>query len=255
MEIIWWKEDNRETRVAVKDQEANQLQVETRKKSVEKLIQGIAAASIQKAPMHIPTTSGKVGALRELLRQSQAPSRMPEAPMRTLTPPSLRVMVPTSVHQSILTVPIVSRTRAAQAAATKLSQGPARNTHAQSKCALERVLHTANFLDKKSVASKKTRLQYLWRHWPSWTLIQVKCSNINNLPITKIRISAGHGTHQRPTKSAVYFRAWGKESKTPLAPAISSEENKCHWTGTVMSHRENFNVQSTAKRHKDKEHD
>ena len=41
----------RETRAAVKHQEATRLQVEAKKKSVEKLIQGIAAVRMQEAPM------------------------------------------------------------------------------------------------------------------------------------------------------------------------------------------------------------
>ena len=82
--------------------------------------------------MRIPTTSGKARALREVLRQSQIPPRVP-----------------------ILTVSIASRTRAAQAIATKLSQGPASNTRSQWNCVLEWALHAASFLDKKCVSAKR----------------------------------------------------------------------------------------------------
>ena len=116
----------RATRAAVKDQEAKQLQVEASGTRVEEFIQ----AKLQEAPMRIPTTSGKAGALRELLRQSQAPPRVPM-------------------------IPIASRTQAGQAAATKLSQGPASNTRSQANCALEQALHAASFLDKKCVSAKR----------------------------------------------------------------------------------------------------
>ena len=102
---------------AVTDQEAKQLRVEVTKKSVDKFI----PAKLEEAPVRITTTSGRAGALSELLRQSQAPPRVPEAPM-----------------------PTAARTRAGQAAATKLSQGPASNTRSQANCALERALHAAS---------------------------------------------------------------------------------------------------------------
>ena len=116
-----------------------QTAVEARAR-IEEMWQNQAPPRVHEVPMRIPTTSGKAGALRELLQQSQAPSR---------------VIVPTPVRQSIPMVPIASRTRAAQAAATKLSQGPASNTRSQSNCALERALHVARFLDKKSVSAKR----------------------------------------------------------------------------------------------------
>ena len=84
---------------------------------------------------------------------------MPEAPMRTSTPSNPRVMVPMPVRQSILMVPIASITRAAQAAATKISQGSASSTRSQSNYASERALHAASFLDKKSVSAKRLASQ------------------------------------------------------------------------------------------------
>ena len=49
--------------------------------------------------------------------------------------------------------------RAGQAAATKLSQGPASNTCSQSNYALETLLHVASFLDKKGVNAKRLASQ------------------------------------------------------------------------------------------------
>ena len=208
---------------------------------IEEIWQNQAHPRVHKAPMRIPTTSGPTGALHELLQQSQAPPRVQEAPMRTPTPSSPRVMVPTPVRQSILTVqnappsilPIASKTRAAQATAMNLSQGPASNIRSQSNYALERALHAATFLDKKSVnarrlASRKFLPVIFATALAVMYIDSGKCSNIDNLPITKIRISAEPGTHQQPTKLALYFRAWGKESKTLPTPAISSERNKSH---------------------------
>ena len=139
-----------------------QTAVEVRAR-IEEIWQNQAPPRVHEAPMRIPTTLGQAWALCELLQQSQAPPRMQEVPMRTPAPSSPQVMVPTPVRQSIRTVqnaspsisPIVSRTRAAQATAMKLSQGPASNTRSQSNYVLERALHAASFLDKKSSNSKR----------------------------------------------------------------------------------------------------
>ena len=82
--------------------------------------------------------------------------------METSPPSNPRVIVPTPVRQqspgvknalpSVL--PIASRTRAAQAAVTKFSQGPAGNTQSQLNIALERALNAASYLDNKIINVK-----------------------------------------------------------------------------------------------------
>ena len=89
------------------------------------------------------------------------------APLRTPISSSPRVMVPTPVHQTILKVqnappsvsPVASRTRVAQAAAMKFSQGPVGSTRSQSYNVLKRALYAASFLDSKGINAKRLASQ------------------------------------------------------------------------------------------------
>ena len=138
-------------------------------------------------------------------------------------------------------LPVASRERVAQAAAKKFSQGPVTNTHSQLRNVLEGVLHAATFLESKVINTPSALPVKSIRH-------------IGNLPITRIQISAGPGTQQRPMRLAVYFRARERESRIQPTPVTSSKRSKYQQTGSEMSHTESLDAQSVAKRPKNIEH-